>query len=279
MNTETTPIDGEVLDSMPASHPAQTALAVSSNPFLPLVALAMEKGQVDQLERLFDLQMKWDADLQRKAFVSGMVNFKVEAGGITIAKSKHVSFTTQKGKTEYDHAELHDITRTLVPLMAKHGLSHRWTIAQENGKITVTCIVTHRDGHSESVALSASADDSGGKNSIQAIASTKTYLERYTLLAATGVATGGELDDDGRTYGKAPAEEVVCITEEQAKVLNDLIVAYVANRGKFMDWVRGATKDDGIQEVPDIQAKHFDLVHEQLGRIRAQKIAKDASNA
>lgn len=284
MNTETTPIDGEVLDSMPAAQPSQptsTALAPASNPFLPLVATALEKGMVDQLERLFEMQMKWDADLQRKAFVIGMVGFKAEAGGITIAKSKQVRFTTQKGVTEYMHAELHDITRALVPVMARHGLSHRWVPEQTGKDIKVTCVVTHRDGHSESVSMVAQADDSGGKNSIQSIASTKTYLERYTLLAATGIATGGEDDDDGRSFGQVEQPKIVCITKEQAQALADLMEAYVVNKAKFMDWVRGATRDDGVQTMADLQAHHFDLVHNKLGEIRkarAEAAARQQEN-
>jgi hypothetical protein len=45
--------------------------------------------------------------------------------------------------------------------------------------------------------MSAPPDASGGKNTIQQIASTVTYLQRYTLLAITGVATKGQ-DDDAR---------------------------------------------------------------------------------
>jgi hypothetical protein len=269
------PMTGEVLDSMPAIQPqAATALATAQdNPYMRMAEMALSKGAVDQLDKLLDLQLRWDAEQQRKAFVAAMSAFKLEAGGLTIAKSKRVSFTTAKGKTEYDHAELHDITRALVPVMAKHGLSHRWTVSQQGNAITVECVVSHRDGHSERVAMTAPPDDSGGKNSIQAIASSKSYLERYTLLAATGIATGGEIDTDGH----APvATTMEFITEEQEKILRDLVDAYIQNEPKFMDWIRGATKDKGVQVLADIQAQHFDLVHAQLGRIRKQKEQADA---
>ncbi|MNL48938.1 ERF superfamily protein [compost metagenome] len=45
--------------------------------------------------------------------------------------------------------------------------------------------------------MQAMPDNSGKKNAIQQVASTITYLQRYTLLAATGVATKGQ-DDDAR---------------------------------------------------------------------------------
>lgn len=266
----TTPMEGEVLDSMPAIQPqAATALATAQdNPYMRMAEMALSKGAVDQLDKLLDLQLRWDAEQQRKAFVAAMSEFKQEAGGLTIAKSKHVSFTTARGKTEYDHAELHDITRALVPVMARHGLSHRWTVSQQGSAITVECVISHRDGHSERVAMTAPPDDSGGKNSIQSIASTKSYLERYTLLAATGIATGGEIDTDGH----APvATTMEFITEEQEKILRDLIDIYVKNEPAFMEWIRRATKDSGIGVLADIQAQHFEIVHSQLGRLRKEK--------
>jgi hypothetical protein len=191
-------VSGELLDSMPPDRPAGTALQV--NPYLGMIETMISKGgDLANLDKMLDLQIRWEANEARKAFVAAMAAFKAEP--ITITKGKHVSYRNKSGGlTEYDHAELADITQKVVPAMAKHGLSHRWTFRQDASKgITVGCVITHRLGHSdEPVEMTAPPDDSGGKNTIQSIASTKTYLERYTLLAATGVATGGELDDDGR---------------------------------------------------------------------------------
>ena len=68
-------------------------------------------------------------------------------------------------------------------------------------------------GHEKSTSLQAPPDESSGKNSIQAIASTVSYLERYTFLAITGLSTR-EQDNDGRDYDKGKDEEPR-ITEQQ----------------------------------------------------------------
>lgn len=254
-------IEGEMLDSMPtvAREPASMALAPQENPFQHMAMVAMEKGAVDQLDRLLDLQLKWDAEQARRAFVASMAEFKAEAGHITIAKSKSVRFKTNSGMTEYDHAELHDITRALVPVMAKHGLSHSWNVTQAGGAITVECIMSHRAGHSERVAMSAPADASGGKNNIQAIASTKTYLERYTLLAATGMATGGEMDDDGRSYSHDPQPEPA---DHKAK-----------------DWILQADRLERAEEYAPLKAK---MIADYGGVVRnipaAVRLAFSAAN-
>jgi ERF superfamily len=182
-----------------------------SNPSA-LIEMALEKqASIETLERLFNLQKDWEANEARKAFVAAMANFKSEP--MVIAKNKLVSFTTSKGTTQYYHAELPEVVAVVVPNMSKHGLSHRWSVNQNAMDITVDCIITHAQGHSESVSMTARPDDSGGKNAIQSIGSAVSYLQRYTLLAATGMATGGDTD------GIAPAHEESSEQIEAAKAI------------------------------------------------------------
>jgi hypothetical protein len=83
-------------------------------------------------------------------------------------------------------------------------------------QIAVTCVLTHKMGHSEETTLKAIPDTSGNKNTVQAIGSTVTYLERYTLLAAMGMAAAG-MDNDGRM-----ADEEQNPTLSEAQVLESL---------------------------------------------------------
>lgn len=172
-----------------------------------LLRIALESGaDLDRLERLMDLQAKWEAGEARKAWVKAMTEFKAEP--LEIFKRKSVGYTTKDGAfVGYKHAELSDVADVVVPAMARHGLSHRWDVKQEPKKITVTCTITHAAGHSESVTMDAAPDDSGKKNTIQQVASAVTYLQRYTLLASTGLATKSEHDDDGAGAGDAGTDD------------------------------------------------------------------------
>lgn len=203
--------------------PDQLPPPVAATPMM-LLQIAMEQGaDIDKLSKLMELQERWEKGEARKAFVHAMGIFKQNPP--QIVKDKQVAF----GQTKYKHAELDQVSSVLGASLARVGISHRWEIAQSDTRITVRCILTHELGHAESVELSAAADTSGQKNSIQAIASTVSYLERYTLLAATGTATG-EADDDGRAGGISPdalhrlglcttqAELKVVYSEEYAKV-------------------------------------------------------------
>lgn len=169
-----------------------------------LVRYALESGaDLDRLERLMELQLKWEANQARKAFVEAMSEFKLHPP--TIYKDKHVEFRTDKGITAYDHATIGNVVEKVVAALAEHGFSHRWIPHRsEGGMISITCVITHKLGHSEETTLEAGLDQSGGKNNIQAMISTKSYLERHSLLAATGLATKDTPDDDGRSAEEPP---------------------------------------------------------------------------
>jgi len=161
-----------------------------------LLALAIaNRTPPDTLKQLMDLQERWEKNVARKEYVQAMSEFKKSAPPAIIKQSK-VDFTSGKGRTHYNYANLGDVTTQVTPLLAKQGLHAAWETAMlKDGPITVTCHITHAAGHRESVTLSGPADQSGNKNAMQAIGSAVTYLQRYTLLAALGLATME--DDDG----------------------------------------------------------------------------------
>lgn len=173
------------------------AYAVAATTPSALLAMAVEKGaDIAQLERLMGLQERWEANEARKAYVVAMAEFKRNPP--VILKDKHVGFTNNQGQfVGYSHASLGNVTNTIIDALAAHGISHRWDTKQDAGKVIVTCTLTHSMGHSESTMLEAMPDNSGKKNPIQQIASTVSYLSRYTLLAATGLAVLDDTDDDG----------------------------------------------------------------------------------
>jgi hypothetical protein len=164
---------------------------------MQMLQIAVQQGaDLDKLEKLMGLQERWEANEAKKAFVAAMAAFKADPP--SILKSKQVNIP---GAAKFAHATLASVCDGVCAALSKHGLSHTWETSQQDGSITVTCVITHERGHSERTSLTARPDDSGRKNSIQQIASTVTYLERYTLMAATGLAAK-DMDDDGRSAGR-----------------------------------------------------------------------------
>ena len=229
MNGKTKEVEGEeVSESTDLVEKQETSLIPADITPDSMLAMAVQQGSdIESIRELLKLKREWEADEAKKAYVVAMNAFKKNPP--EIFKDQHVSYTTDKGTTEYDHASLSNVVKTIGQALAKHGLSHRWDMdTLEGGVIKVTCVITHKDGHSESVPMQGGADKSGGKNEIQAKGSTITYFQRYTLLAATGLATAGQ-DDDGR--GSEPVEY---ITEEQVADLTSLMDEVKADKAAFL---------------------------------------------
>lgn len=146
---------------------------------------------VAKLQQLLEVHERWEANEARKAFVAAMSRFKAEVP--TILKSKAVNIP---GGAQFSHATLAAVCDAVIPRLSEFGFSHGWEIDQKDRQITVTCVMTHELGHEKRTTLTGAPDDSGKKNAIQQVASTVTYLERYTLMAATGLAAR-DMDNDG----------------------------------------------------------------------------------
>lgn len=220
-----------------------------SGALMAFIARAATDSSIDisKLERLLEMQQRLTEKRAEAAFNNAMAEFK--AVPVDIAKNKHVRFQTSKGVTEYDHATLDEVCRSINPSLSTNGLSYRWLTEQlDGGRIKVTCIVSHRDGHTERTSLSSSPDDTGGKNNIQSIGSAVSYLQRYTLLAALGVATG-EADDDGTSAGPHPET----INERQVADL----VAVLSEVGASKESLLKYLKADSLESIP---AANYDTV-------------------
>ncbi len=192
--------------------------------------MALEKGvDLASIEKMMDLQEKWERNEARKAYFAAVADFKKDPP--KIIKDQAVNYNTAKGKTSYNHASLGNVTLLTSVALGEHGLSSSFKQAQAgNGQLTITCTLTHRLGYSESTSLTAPPDSSGGKNGIQAIGSTNSYLERYTLLAILGLATH-DMDDDGR--GNEP-KLVKTINERQQGQILDMMNSKSVDQADFL---------------------------------------------
>lgn len=201
----------------PEIVPAEIVKSESLTP-VELLRIAVSQGaDIEKLTKLMDLQERWEANEARKAYNAAMKKFKENPP--IISKNKTVNFETRNGNANYKHATLDHVCDVITKGLSAVGITHSWKVKQEKDLITVTCTLTHEAGHSESTDLSGVHDNSGSKNAIQAVGSTVTYLQRYTLLAATGMAAKND-DTDGAVSSKPvmPVEKL----EEYARQMSEV---------------------------------------------------------
>jgi hypothetical protein len=214
---------------------------------MDMLARAVQSGaDLDMIEKLMNLQERWEAGNARKAFEESLAKAKGEIPVIIRNASGHNS---------KKYADFAAIAKVIDPILAKYGLSYRFRTTQTD-KISVTCVLFGH-GHSEETTLSGPADASGSKNAIQAIGSTLTYLQRYSLVQALGLAAAE--DDDG---GAAAHGGVIGL--EQVEQLLALADEVEADKEAFCRYF----KVDGIAQL---KAKDFDRAIAALNKKRSPK--------
>lgn len=220
-----------------------------SNVVTPLAVLdrAVAAGApIETIERLMAMVERGQQMAARQAFDAAMSE---ACGKIpVIAKNRTVDFTSSKGRTHYQYEDLAEISKTVKPILEQFGLSYRFrTTSNPNEPVSVTCIVSHRDGYSEENTLTAGRDESGNKNSIQAVGSTLTYLQRMTLKAALGIAASDE--DDGAKADQT-TKDAETISSEQRQEIQDLIESAGGSVPVFCQYFK-------IEALPDLPASQF----------------------
>lgn len=183
----------------------------------PMVKMAMGSNSIDTqtMRELMELQREWESAEAQKCFTRAMVEMKSSLPAV-INRDRTVSFKN----TKYSFTSIASAMDVIQPHLSEHGFTVSWVPSVDGGKVSVKCDLLHIGGHCLSTTMSAAADQSGSKNSIQAIGSTVTYLERYTLLAILGITTR-DMDD---------VDQV--ISDEQVDARQNLkAVSYLTSKG------------------------------------------------
>lgn len=251
-----------------------------------LMAKAIESGaSIETLEKLMALQEKWLARQAKAAFDEALSKFQSIVPAIKKNKKGY--------DNTYSYAELDKIVEVIKAPLYECGFSYKYkfrdlkkenpytieqimTVAQAHDfekkklsqlekvlreiitdkDIEVTCILTHKQGHSEETTMTGPVDYSGFKNAIQSRGSSTTYLERYTLIGALGLVTA-DTDNDG---GKRDKQ-----LDSKKPPVNDRDMSDSQFK-KCMKWMQsGVNPDNGKKEPLTIEQieKHFDLSEER----------------
>lgn len=255
MNAQPEYIEEVEVEEAPPQH--AVAVRQESNAVTPMDMLdrAVSSGaSIETLEKLMALQERWEANQARKAFDAAISDAKSEIPIVTKNATGHNSKR---------YADFSAYAAALKPILAKYGLSYRFR-SDQTDRITVTCILSHKDGHSEESTLSGPADASGNKNAIQAIGSTLTYLQRYTLVQALGLAAAE--DDDGKAATSSETGDPERISEAQLKQIRRLLEETNSDVAAFC-------RIGNLDALPDMPAVEFDGAIRMLEQKKAKQRA------
>jgi hypothetical protein len=200
---------------------------------MTMIEKALASGATPEtLEKLMSLQERWEAAQSRKAFISSMALARAKFGPILKTSEGYLN--------RYKHETLPDVMKAVDVPLGEHGFSYDWITEDiDKGCIRVTCVITHEQGHSRSNSLSGdpkdTADAKANMNGFQRMGGAVTYLQRYTLKAALGIAAS--VDTDGRS---ALIEGTNTITADEYQFIRDLINSSGADEVKVLASVKAA---------------------------------------
>ena len=214
------------------------------------------------LEKLIDLHERTEATRAKKAYYAAFADMQQDLPSVfRSGRNKHNDTTFAKN---------HDVQTALRPVLFKFGFGISFRTSDADGKLRVSLVLGHREGHSEESTLVVAYDTTGSKNAIQAMGSSQTYAQRYLTFAMLNITSHDDADDDGRS-------------SEQAKV---------ASPTGYDSWSddMDAVADRGLSELSaawassaaDLKrfaAKHHPAQHEARKRkaALADKARKDAA--
>lgn len=193
---------------------------------------------VGKLEKLVELKERADKRNAEAAYHSALAGMQSEIP--SIVESGQI---LHSGKLISKYALFEDINDTVRPILQRHGFAISFRTKVDGNVLTVTGVLSHRDGHHEETSLPLPFDTSGAKNAVQAIGSSVSYGKRYVMCALLNITTRGD-DDDGQRAGN------VAVSEDQADTLDSLIKSVGADEKAFLKYFK-------IAKIADLPAKAY----------------------
>lgn len=230
---------------------------------MAMIDRALTSGATPEtLEKLLTLQERWEANQARKAFIENMALARVKFAPILKSNDGYAS--------RYKYETLTDVMDAVDGPLGEHGFSYDWVTEDlPDGRIRVTCVLTHEGGHSRRNSLSGdpkdTADSKANMNGLQRMGGAVTYLQRYTFKAALGVAASKDVD------GKAASSDPT-ISADQFRELVDLLEKSDSKEAAMLEFY-------GVKKVEDMTVKHFESAKAMMNKLIAKKAAVDKKEA
>lgn len=203
---------------------------------------------IDKMERLIAMQERVQDRQAEVSYHAALADMQPELPIIT----EHGGIKNKEGKVQSTYALWEDINEEIRPILAKYGFSLSFKGRREADQQITIGILAHRDGHKETTEVPLPLDNSGSKNAVQAVGSSKSYGKRYAAFDLLNITTRGE-DDDGVKAGTSYP-----ISVKQYDELLRKISEVAADKDAFIAYLK-SQKRLATDDLGDLPAQHFDF--------------------
>ena len=198
---------------------------------------------IEKMERLYEMHEKALGRAAKLSFVRAFTALKPKLPTIT----ENGEIKNTGGKVQSTYAEWEDINDAIGPLLNEHGFTLSFKPGAGDGKVTVTGILRHVDGHEDEATVTLPLDASGGKNTVQGVGSSISYGKRYAAVALLNITSRArrDRDDDGRGAGLGEAAQMAVSAINLCDSLDDLRKWKSAH----FDGVSKIVRQDELKEI------------------------------
>lgn len=239
------------MNAMTPAEAAATALAEAppvseAGSLLAVISQAATNPaiDVDKLKGLMDLYERITDRSARGAYFAALAEMQPELPVI----DENGGIKNNAGVVQSTYAKWEDINDAIRPILHKHGFGLSFRPGRDpQGLVTVTGVLSHRQGHSEEATFTLPVDSSGNKNSVQALGSSMSYGQRYTAKALLNITSRhrDDRDDNGQSAG---------LSEVAQRAISDINLA------------------EGADELRAWKTKHYDGVSKIVNAVELRQI-------
>lgn len=209
-------------------------LQVEPTPMSIIAQMVQTGGDPAQLEKMMDLQERWQRNSAAAAFAQALAKFQ------SICPPIH------KGRRadRFSFAGLDDIMAVIRPILAQCGLSVSFDVEHQAESNTINiCCITKCGIHEHRTRLACPVPKELKVNSTQQYGAAMSYAKRYALCAALNIVVTDEDVDASNVTSDF-------ITADQVKELHDLLTQTNSNVGAFLQWI-------GVEELAALPASKY----------------------
>lgn len=262
------PQEDQVSQQVAKVEPQEEAVPVAASEtaaVLSMIERVARDSTVDisRLERLMEMRERIVAQNAKKAYFAALAEMQPQLP--VIGERGEIKINKDDKKPGQRYALWEDINEGIRPVLAEHGFAISFRTNTADGKVSVTGILSHREGHAEETTMQLPVDTSGSKNAVQAVGSSTSYGKRYVAMALLNLTSGNSEDDDGEKGGGPPL-----IDEDQLILLRDGLEA-VSPTDKKADidaTIRNFCSFLKVQTLADIPAARFEEAKSVLDQKR-----------
>lgn len=229
-----------------------------TTPMQLLQAAVDNNVDAGQLEKLMDLQERWEANQARKQFAEAMARFQAKCPRIAKTGRARVKMKSG-GEYGYTYPKLDQILSTIQPHLDANGLSVAFSDFRIEGTIlSLSCVVRHAGGHAEEFPFAVPVDEGMSINKMQQVGVSNSYCKRYALCNALNLV-GADMDTDGNL----PGDEPKAITDKQVVQIREHLEALEVDEAEFCKFLK-------VEDLESLPASGFGRAMNAINAKRRQ---------